>query len=625
MIKYRADIDGLRALAVLPVVLFHAHIPGMSGGFVGVDIFFVISGYLICTLIANEIQAGQFSLLRFYERRCRRILPALFFLLIGVSGLASWILLPPDMESFCRSLLAAALFSSNIYFWRSASYFDGASEFKPLLHTWSLGVEEQFYIVMPVLLYAIGRWGRARFGAPLMVFSLVSFAIAVWGLSHAPTANFYLLPSRFWELCSGALVSLGIREQSIPRAWREWIGLAGAAMIGYAIVGLSEESPFPGWNALYPCVGAAAVILAGASEGSTVSRLLKLPPLVVVGTLSYSLYLWHWPLLALAKYHAARELTDGETAAVLAGAFIAAWFSWRFVETPVRRRTQLFTTKFIFSATAIAIVLASTVGLAGVSSKGFPARYPAFSWQEIPGKERFNERSCFLDEDQTYREWRGKDCYLAHGGGRGTVLLWGDSYAAHYAPGITDQAQQFDIDMLQYTASACPPIFGYYTATRPHCREFNEQIPRLIEKFHVTAVIMAGRWESLLKRGVGPADVAATVKRLQGLGMQVYVVGQSPAFYNDAQILFAQSKLTADAAEGSAPLSFKRSINSKLHDALPPQVFIDPLRYLCAEKDCAYRRQGQFMVGDAGHFSVFGSNLAVARYFPFYRRTANTR
>lgn len=216
--QYRLDIDGLRALAIVPVVLFHAHVFGLSGGYVGVNIFFVISGYLICSLIIAELARGDFSIIRFYERRCRRILPALFMMFVVVATIAAFVLLPPDMAGFCRSLISSTFFVSNIYFWRDASYFDGASEFKPLLHTWSLGVEEQFYIFMPLILYAISKWSKSRYTPWLLLLSLASFVLSVWGLTHAPTATFYILPTRFWELALGALVANYRPEKDAPNS-----------------------------------------------------------------------------------------------------------------------------------------------------------------------------------------------------------------------------------------------------------------------------------------------------------------------------------------------------------------------------------------------------------------------
>ena len=534
--KYRPDIDGLRALAVIPVALYHAHFPGISGGFVGVDIFFVISGYLICSLITAELASGNFSIVRFYERRCRRILPALFAMFAVVTSAAAFVLLPPDMLSFCRSLLASTVFVSNIYFWKSASYFDGASEFKPLLHTWSLGVEEQFYIFVPLILFAIAKWSKSRYTPWLLTFSIISLALSFWAETHAPSANFYLLPTRFWELALGALAAISMPTGVISRSAREIIGAAGISLIIYSFTMLTDETPFPGLNALFPCLGAAALLYAGRHGKTIFSNFLSTKPLVFMGKISYSLYLWHWPLLALARYQAGRELTVLETSIVLLASLIIAVASWRYVETPFRKNTIFFNSRFIFASSGISMILAVLIGVAGISSQGFTVRYPNFAVKKISGVERYNGDTCFLNENQSVNDWQGNKCLLTHINGP-TVLLWGDSFAAHYAPGIVDEAKDLSANYLQYTSSSCPPIFDYYSGSVPNCRAFNDNVPKILAQYKVSTVVMSGRWESVFKRGVSPNDVAATVTRLKEMGVKVYVIGQSPEFYNEVQII----------------------------------------------------------------------------------------
>jgi peptidoglycan/LPS O-acetylase OafA/YrhL len=616
--RYRSDIDGLRAVAVLSVVLFHARVPGISGGFVGVDIFFVISGYLICSLIATELRSHSFSLARFYERRCRRILPALIAMLLAVSVVAPCVLLPPDMLAYSRSLVAAVFFTSNIYFWRSANYFDGASQFKPLLHTWSLGVEEQFYILMPLALMLIASRGRFAYGRWLAPMWVASFACSVWGLTHIPTADFYILPTRLWELTTGALVALAMPDRPLPRAARELVGLTGAGLCIYSITMLSEVSPFPGWHALFPCLGAAAIIYQGRSGRSAVTDLLSTRLCVFVGQISYSLYLWHWPVLALARYEAAsRELRPAEIAAALLTSLFAAVVSWRYVERPFRDRGRMSvgaTVKVCAAGSALLLVM----GFSGVLSRGLAAYHPDFTEVKIP-KGGYSQGTCFLDINQAFDAWRGSDCYLTQGHGS-TTLLWGDSFAAHYAPGIARRAEQTSADFLQFTAVGCPPIFGYYSAAFPNCREINEHLPEVLGKYHVRSVIMSARWEALFRRGVQMEKLTATVERLKSFGVSVYVIGQSPVFNNDVQVIFAKQGGHAGDPDGTAPLSFDRHINEALQKAIPFGTFIDPLRIMCDPPLCRFRRNGQFIVADEGHLSAFGSDMAVAAYFPFVSR-----
>ena len=320
MQDYRPDIDGLRAVAVVPVVLYHAGVPALTGGFVGVDVFFVISGYLITGIVAAGIAAGSFSIVEFYERRARRILPALFVVLAASVAAGWWLLLPEPLERFAKSLLAATLFGSNFWFLDSArDYFAPGSDFAPLLHTWSLAVEEQFYLFFPPLLWAVARWRRGREVRLVAWLSLASFLGAVVVVAVDPPLAFYLAPLRIWELGLGALLALRPVPRLAARWQREGLGALGLAGIAVAVFGYDDLTPFPGFAALAPCLGALAIIAVG-SGGSVVNRALAIRPVVFVGLISYSLYLWHWPILAFLRVRLGEvELPSGVAAvAVLA-------------------------------------------------------------------------------------------------------------------------------------------------------------------------------------------------------------------------------------------------------------------------------------------------------------------
>ncbi len=377
--EYRRDIDGLRALAVVPVVLFHAGVPGFSGGFVGVDVFFVISGYLITLLIAREITEGSFTIAGFYERRVRRIIPALFAVLLVSTVLATRLFLPDQLRDFSKSLVATVLFSSNVFFWREAGYFAAPAAEKPLLHTWSLAVEEQFYIAFPIALLIIHKWLGQRWVAWLAPAALASFALSVWGVIHAPGATFYLAPTRAWELLIGALLALG----AIPRPKRRYAielgAIVGLALIAWAVFGLSRETPFPGLNALYPCVGAALLLHAGEASfaGLRDRACWRHRPLVAIGLISYSLYLWHWPLLVFAQYVRVFELTLAERLVVVCIAGLAAALSWRFVERPFRSRSGSITRKQLATATAMCAAILVGAGFANYVLSSRSTRLPA--------------------------------------------------------------------------------------------------------------------------------------------------------------------------------------------------------------------------------------------------------
>ena len=299
--SYRPEIDGLRAMAVVPVVLYHAHVPGVSGGFVGVDVFFVISGFLITSQLAADVAAGRFSIVTFYERRVRRIFPALFVMLAVSAVMALWLLLPFELESFAASLRASALFVSNFYFMRETGYFVAAAITKPLLHTWSLAIEEQFYIFFPVYLYAMSRWAPRWLLPVTTVVLVLSLGLCISMTHPQSDAAFFYTPARVWELLTGSVLALAPRRV-LPGWLAQALGAAGLVLIAVAVFGFDARTPFPGSAAMLPAGGAALVILASGANPTASGGLLSLGPIRFVGLISYSLYLWHWPLLVFYRF-----------------------------------------------------------------------------------------------------------------------------------------------------------------------------------------------------------------------------------------------------------------------------------------------------------------------------------
>lgn len=376
-LAYRRDIDGLRAVAVLPVILFHAGLTWFSGGYVGVDVFFVISGYLITSLILADLAQGRFSILRFYERRARRILPALLFVILCCLPLAWAGMRPVELEDFGQSLVATMAFASNILFLIETDYFAPSAEMKPLLHTWSLAVEEQFYVIVPLLLAALHALARRSAVWVIAALALISFALCEWGWRHAPSFTFYMLPMRAWELFAGSLCAFALAGRGVLRAGPagEFAALAGLAAILWAVLFLDGDTPFPSAWALLPVLGTCLIILFAAPQ-TWAARILTLKPFVWVGLVSYSAYLWHQPLFAFARLrlegHPPQSLMLGLAALALG----LAWLSWRYVETPFRqgggwlpRQAQ------VFAASLAMMTLIGGLGLAGHIWKGWPGRY----------------------------------------------------------------------------------------------------------------------------------------------------------------------------------------------------------------------------------------------------------
>jgi peptidoglycan/LPS O-acetylase OafA/YrhL len=378
--KYRREIDGLRALAVIPVILFHAGFGAFSGGYVGVDIFFVISGYLITTILVTDLQADNFSLVDFYERRTRRILPGLFFVVLTTVPLA-WILLPPsELVSFSKSVSAVSLFISNFFFWRDGGYFITAAELKPLVHTWSLAVEEQYYIFFPVFLMLFWRFGRKTVLWVVIFLAAISLTIAQIGSVLNPIPNFLLLPSRAWELAVGAVAAFYLLEKNhhtVDTTIKQFFSLCGFSLILTSIFLYDRETPFPSVYALIPTGGAALIILF-ADKDTYVGRLLGARSLVGIGLISYSAYLWHQPILAFSRVGASL-FGDVPKFALLSLIFGLSIFSWKFIESPFRK-SHRFNTKLIFSFSIGISALFALVGfvssraLIGVSNEPAMAR-----------------------------------------------------------------------------------------------------------------------------------------------------------------------------------------------------------------------------------------------------------
>ena len=373
--QYRREIDGLRSVAVLPVILFHAGFTVFSGGYVGVDVFFVISGFLITTILLGDLERGEFSILRFYERRARRILPALFTVMVVCVPFAWALMMPVELRGFGHSLAAVSLFISNVLFWQESGYFDTSAEEKPLLHTWSLAVEEQYYLLFPVMLFFLWKAGRNPTLTVLCALSLISLAAAEWGARNAPTANFYLIPFRAWELFAGSICALLARDGAALKP-NGVLGGLGLGLIAVSVFLFDSTTPFPSLYALAPVVGTALVILY-ATPTTLPGRLLATRPMVGVGLISYSAYLWHQPLFAYARL-ALRETPPMALMSALAlASLVLAWISWRFIEQPFRRRDRQWLARrwALFTASLTGMVLWIAAGAVTHEWNGFPGRY----------------------------------------------------------------------------------------------------------------------------------------------------------------------------------------------------------------------------------------------------------
>ena len=604
--SYRPDIDGLRAVAVLSVVLYHAGVPMLPGGFVGVDIFFVISGFLITRIIAREIADDRFSIVRFYERRTRRIFPALFVML-GVSSIvASVVLLPAEMLDFGQSLAAATLFVSNVFFWQTTDYFGGPAHLKPLLHTWSLAVEEQFYIILPLLLLVLARLSRQRTMHVLLAVTALSFVISMWAVAEKPNAAFYLLPTRFWELMAGALLALGAFPAITSRRVASFTACTGAGLLAISIFGFSSATAFPGAHALLPVLGTVLILYAGMFTRDTgVARALSLPPVVFVGMVSYSFYLWHWPVLTFARIWRGEVLGPGETAFLVGVSFAFAVLSWRFVETPFRQRRVAAAPRPLFGAAAVAMTVTLVFGVFAHASQGWTQRHEGYAPPLIAGLDQMKVGVCFLTDTQQPEQWAGTEICRHGPPGAPLVLVWGDSFAAHLVPGLKDEAPR-QFQTVQMTAGGCPPLPELDIPNRPHCRAFNARVLSEIERLRPDVVVVSARWDLYVPRVASSAQLSAMLQRVSATGSRVIAVGSSPTFdfASPYDFVYRSGRASARAHDRPAVIA-ERSVS----------VF-DPVPLFCTDDHCDLVGEAGFLFFDGGHFSVEGSRRVARSLIP---------
>ena len=450
--KYRAEIDGLRALAVVPVILFHAGFELFSGGFVGVDVFFVISGYLITTILIEDIENKRFSLLNFYERRARRILPALFFVMLVCIPFAWMWMLPTQMKDFSQSLVAVSLFASNILFWRESGYFAATSEEKPLLHTWSLAVEEQYYVFFPIFLILAWRFGKNRVFWMIVVLAAISLMLSEWGWRNKATANFYLAPTRAWELLAGSIAAFIVQKRGVQK--NDALSLLGLAAIIFSIFAYDENTPFPSVYALVPVLGVILLVLFADKE-TLAARLLSTKVFVGLGLISYSAYLWHQPLFAFARIQLSQDTSYFLMFALSIVSFLLAIGSWKYIERPFRDSSKLSRNSILVASLSGIIALAQ-FGLWGQLSDGFENRFDKNKLAIIGMIDNRQSQTNYVV--QSFNNYSNKKTWTNHG--KEKVLIIGDSYAQDLFNALreVDLIEKLDVT-LKYVPVRCGTLF----------------------------------------------------------------------------------------------------------------------------------------------------------------------
>jgi len=608
---YRADIDGLRAVAVLIIVLGHLGVRGFGGGFIGVDVFFVISGFLITGILAGDMAAGRHSIAEFYARRVIRIFPALFAMLISISILAVIFLLPGELIGYARSLVATVLFGSNVLFFTEAGYFDGASHVKPLLHTWSLGVEEQFYLLWPLLLTIIGK-SRIRTVFVVGVIALVSLIAAGVMVRLDASAAFYLLPFRAWELALGGLLVFTGRLRN--RWLNELMSGIGLFVILLATWKFESTMLFPGFSALAPVLGAALVIFGG--PDTLTGRLLSIRLAVWIGRLSYSLYLWHWPVIVFADVGLLLVPGPAVIAAQLLLSLTLAAASLRWIETPFRLRRARWATPKILGWGLATMVLAIGMSSALILAKGIPGRFTAdqqilAAYGDRDYEAGFRRGTCFAVDPGSIVD---PQCLVA-GGGHPRILLIGDSMAAHLWPGLAPYSAEYDI--LQATMVGCTP--GVYPTGNKKCqRYFRDMLTKWAPEHRPDLIILAGRWQDF-----DIPSLEETVRALQAEGLTTLVVGPPPTYTAELPRLLVLADRRNDpglVGRFAAPTSFGVDARLRTVSESHGARYLSLVESLCAHGTCrSLAAPGVPLQFDYGHLTPQGSAVVAGTITPEIR------
>lgn len=607
--QYRPEIDGLRALAVLPVIFFHAGVDWLSGGYVGVDIFFVISGFLITTIIYSELSENKFSILKFYERRARRILPALFLVLIVTTVLAVFTMLPNKLMTYGQALVGTVLFVSNIVLWKQSGYFATEAEMNPLLHTWSLGVEEQYYLFFPLGLMLIWWMKRQWIITLLVITGGASLLLSQWASSNMPNANFYLLPTRVWELLVGGLLSIVLIKGNQPgKKAAEIISLAGLLSIAVSIFLYDRQTPFPSFYALLPVLGSAAIIYAATPDTLT-GKLLSARPFVLVGLISYSAYLWHQPLFAFARIIDA----NGEPGLshMIALAFFSlflAFLTWKYVEQPFRNKKK-YNRNWVFGASVIGSLVFVLLGAGILGSKGLLGLYPEPE-RKIVGRTSLEYGNYVRTE---YNKLIGKRISEDNR----TLIIVGDSFSKDFYNIVRESKGFSDYEIsTHYVPARCQIFYGVpFSEVANNVSESDREMCKKkilssedIENFKKADVIVfASRWKAWSASLMG--------KTIESMGLtvsdNVIIVGSKQFEKSRDKLLSYFREYGVDKKRLVDEEEVK--INNILKEELDGYGFVDIISGYCARGCPLFAEDGSPISYDGLHLTKEGAK-AIGEY-----------
>ncbi|MEO1206681.1 MAG: acyltransferase family protein [Pseudomonadota bacterium] len=643
---YRPQIDGLRAIAVIVVVIFHAFPALLPGGYVGVDVFFVISGFLITAIIRNDLEAGNFSLLKFYAKRARRLLPASLTVFFVSFLAAAFVMSPDDFRHFGRSLTAATLFFSNIYFAGKTGYFDAPAHDRPLLHTWSLSIEEQFYIAWaPLLLLLVPRLRTPTIALGLVIVCIPLIAWSEYMAQTQANRAYFATEARIWELLVGATLAFVYDKWRISKRTAELLVGAGLVAIFASVTWLSRETPFPGIAALPACLGTAAILLATQHHNQLrIAHWLTIRPLVFIGLISYSLYLWHWPVLTFGRLLLERTPTPFETVLLIALAGLLAVLSWRYIEQPFRRGTAWKTRPPLAvlarAGGAMAVVIA--IGISVNLGKGWAWRLDEVAQKLYEQKQSSNpfRPACYGTDKVLTGDAR---CNFGVDKPDTTfeLAIFGDSNADHFVPALAIHARELGLKARQVTESACGPLIGVNLANRKEkktreCMEFQSSIVAFVEQNpDLKLVVLSANWQpyakalrtnsvvSKIDTETGPAPGSPTtlephLRKLIAFfkikNIDVHLISQIPYQHIPVNCILKELRsgqsgedCGVDVARIEDAIGEIDTLFEKLAAEDPSVTATIPSRHLCGARRCRLMEDGMLLYKNVGHLNAQGA------------------
>jgi peptidoglycan/LPS O-acetylase OafA/YrhL len=627
-IEYRADLDGLRALAVVPVIMYHLGNNVFPGGFVGVDVFFVLSGYLITGIVANDLNNNEFSLLKFYDRRLRRIAPALIVVLFFSTLVAVPILFPIDLTRFGSALVATALSISNVHFINLSEYFAPNSEQSPLLHTWSLSVEEQFYLLFPFILSVIWRYAKAWLPIIIWLGFTASLGLSIWGVKAYPTYTFFLLPTRAWELLLGSILALRLVSHPKNTSHREFAAAIGTLSILASMIIYTRETSFPGIAALVPCIGTALIIWSGLGHQSVetwTSRQLGRKVPVFIGVISYSLYLWHWPLIVFTKHLTNGSLTISLQLLLAFAAMVFATMSWHYIEKPFRLEGNFWPSqRHRFVGTGLALLTFVLIGASIKQLDGIPQRMGPIVRELAITSSDFSPLAASCLASQSANKSFIQTC--VHGSPvPPKVVVFGDSHGADLSVALGEAAKLRGESVRQVTTSSCSPSVGFFWKNRRECsKHVKTTLVALSETAPSTIILTAAYFDyapssngHMLWRGL-----SETVRSLQHAGHTVILVGAMPPNHYREPVPLA---IARRAYFGSTPGDYRFPLNVKVASEIETNmkriataaeaIYIPLVPYFCPDNhNCVGYKNKAVVYFDDSHLTLTTARIIVSEF-----------